>query len=78
MENEKSLAYILRCTRCQARIETSTKPGPKVNCFLCLSCEMKWQEIRDKMTDHAYQDEVRDAFISFVNGLAHLRNKTLL
>lgn len=69
--------YVLQCGRCKASIETVTKPAPRMNFFLCNSCSLKWKEIQDKMVGHAYEDEMRKAFINFVNTFEYLRNQPL-
>jgi len=45
--------------------------------FLCNNCDLKWKEIAKKMKGHSYDDDVRKAFIRFVNDLTNLRNTTL-
>lgn len=76
MEPSKPI-HVVQCARCTTRIETYTTPGPKINAFLCNNCHLKWKDIETRLIGHAYQDEMRKAFIDFVNDLAHLRNHTL-
>jgi len=65
--------YTVKCSRCTISIETTTAPAPKMNGFLCNNCHMKWLDIEKKLDGHVYADEKRDAFIKFVNSLAHLK-----
>ena len=65
MEQEKQ-TYKLECTRCNTLIESHTKPGSKMTCFLCNSCHLKWKEIEDRMIGRCYEDEMRKAFINYV------------
>ena len=74
---EKNMTYLLKCNRCTKAIETTTKPGPKMSGFLCNSCHMGWKDIEAKLIGHTYADEMREAFITYVNSLAHLRNFNL-
>lgn len=76
MEPQKKI-YTVQCTRCRVPIETFTEPAPKMTAFLCNPCHLKWKEIENKMVGHAYEDEMRKAFISFMNDLLYLKNATL-
>lgn len=59
-------AYTVKCSRCEQLIEFYNKPGPKMTCFLCNNCHLKWKEIEDRMIGHSYADEMRKAFVNFV------------
>lgn len=74
MEQEKKPMYAIPCTRCRVIIETYTKPLDRQNAFLCNSCHMMWQEKEKKLIGHAYEDEMRKAFVNFLNELPYLRN----
>ena len=66
MSQEKKV-YNLKCARCERLIESYTEPGPKISCFLCNSCALGWKEKQDKLLGHTYEDEMRKAFIEYVN-----------
>ena len=75
MEEKKT--YKVKCNRCTKGIETTTPPSNKMTGFLCNSCHLGWKDIESKLVGHTYADEMRDAFIQYVNSLAHLRNFNL-
>ena len=76
MDQEKKV-YLVQCTRCRVGIESHTQPAPKMTAFLCNSCHLLWKDIENKMLHHAYEDEMRKAFIDFMNSLPYLKNQTL-
>ena len=67
----------VKCTRCYVPITTTSEISPSMTAFLCNNCDLKWKEIAKKMKGHSYDDDVRKAFIRFVNDLTNLRNTTL-
>ncbi len=73
MEPQKQV-YMLQCTRCKIPIESHTLPSPKMTAFLCNPCHLKWKEIENRMVGNSYEDEMRKAFVSFMNDLTNLRN----
>lgn len=73
MEPQKQV-FMLQCTRCKISIESHTTPAPRMTAFLCNPCHLKWKEIESKMIGHAYEDEMRKAFVNFMNDLTNLRN----
>jgi hypothetical protein len=74
---ENTPLYAIPCTRCGVKLEVQTLPLKRMTCILCNSCHMKWKEIEEKLVGHVYEDEMRKAFISFMNDLINLRNHTL-
>jgi hypothetical protein len=67
----------IRCSRCYTGITTTSEISPKMTCFLCNSCDLRWKEIEGKLKGHSHKDDVRKAFIRFVNDLTNLKNTTL-
>lgn len=67
--------YLLQCSRCKVGIETFTEPAHKMNGFLCNSCWLKWKDIEAKLLGHVYEDEMRKAFIHFVNSMPFLKTQ---
>lgn len=67
----------LKCTRCYKPIEVLEQPAASMTCYLCNSCAMLWKEKEAKLKGHCEKDDIRKAFISFVNSFTTLRNVTL-
>lgn len=67
----------VKCTRCTVPIEFTNELNPKITCFLCNSCDLRWKEIENRLLGHTYSDEMRKAFIKFINDLTTLQNNTL-
>jgi len=68
---------IVKCTRCYVPIITVSEIGKSITCFLCNSCDLKLKEIERTLKGHSHEDDVRKAFIRYVNDLTNLRNTTL-
>ena len=64
---EKKVIYTLRCAKCEIYVEVETRPAPKMNGFLCNMCWMKWEDTKRKLEGKTYADEMRRAFINFIN-----------
>jgi hypothetical protein len=65
--------FTVKCEKCDKPIELKAAPDPKLKLkiFLCNTCQMAWEEIRDKMFGHYYADEIGKAFSSFINSKSY-------
>lgn len=61
------MSYVVKCEKCDRPIELTIPPDLKLTVFLCNSCALAWNEIRDKMVGHYYAEEIGKAFTNFVN-----------